>query len=75
MTDRRLPPLRMAPDLRVRPWAGARLAPAEQHIGEACIPSVKAGDQVARGDVVGRPPVRDGRPALGDLITWTDLEL
>jgi mannose-6-phosphate isomerase len=25
----------MAPDLRVRPWAGARLAPADAHIGEA----------------------------------------
>jgi mannose-6-phosphate isomerase len=35
MTDLRILPLRIAPDLRVRPWAGDRLAPAEQHIGEA----------------------------------------
>jgi mannose-6-phosphate isomerase len=35
MTDHRLAPLRMAPDLRVRPWAGDRLAPADAQIGEA----------------------------------------
>lgn len=35
MTDARFAPLRMAPDLRVRPWAGDRLAAADAHIGEA----------------------------------------
>lgn len=35
MTDSHLSPLHLSPDLRVRPWAGNRLAPADQHIGEA----------------------------------------
>lgn len=39
--------------------------PLKQHLGEACRPTVRPGESVARGQVVGRPPVRDGKPALG----------
>lgn len=37
----------------------------KQHIGAPCEPVVKAGDRVARGQAVGRPPVANGKPALG----------
>jgi Na+-translocating ferredoxin:NAD+ oxidoreductase RnfC subunit len=37
----------------------------KQHIGAPCEPTVAAGDRVAKGQVVGRPPVTDGKPALG----------
>lgn len=37
----------------------------KQHLGAPCEPVVKAGDRVAKGQVVGRPPVTDGKPALG----------
>jgi Na+-translocating ferredoxin:NAD+ oxidoreductase RnfC subunit len=37
----------------------------KQHVGEACEPTVNVGAKVKTGDVVGRPPVRDGTPALG----------
>lgn len=36
-----------------------------QHIGAECEPTVKPGEAVSRGQVVGRPPVNDGKPALG----------
>jgi Na+-translocating ferredoxin:NAD+ oxidoreductase RnfC subunit len=39
--------------------------PLKQHIGAPCEPTVAAGDPVAKGQVVGRPPVTDGKPALG----------
>jgi Na+-translocating ferredoxin:NAD+ oxidoreductase RnfC subunit len=39
--------------------------PLKQHIGEPCEPAVAAGQRVTTGQVVGRPPVREGRPALG----------
>ncbi|MFO0889004.1 MAG: SLBB domain-containing protein [Isosphaeraceae bacterium] len=39
--------------------------PLKQHLGEPCQPTVQVGQPVVRGQVVGRPPVRDGRPALG----------
>ncbi|WP_165227361.1 4Fe-4S dicluster domain-containing protein [Aquisphaera insulae] len=52
--------------LRAGTLAASRVGiPLKQHIGEPCLPSVGPGDPVARGDVVGRPPMRDGRPALG----------
>jgi mannose-6-phosphate isomerase len=57
MTDPRLAPLRMAPDLRVRPWAGDRLAPADAHIGEAWLAGPWSA--VADGPFAGR--------TLGDL--------
>ena len=37
----------------------------KQHIGAACEPAVGAGDRVSRGQLVGRRPVADGKPALG----------
>lgn len=39
--------------------------PLKQHAGSPCEPVVTVGQQVSRGDVVGRPPVVDGKPALG----------
>ncbi len=37
----------------------------KQHIGAPCEPVVEVGQRVSKGQVVGRPPVRDGKPALG----------
>ncbi|RMF94945.1 MAG: electron transport complex protein RnfC, partial [Planctomycetota bacterium] len=37
----------------------------KQHIGAPCEPTVAVGDAVEVGTVVGRPPVSDGKPALG----------
>lgn len=37
----------------------------KQHIGAPCEAIVKAGDRVTKGQVLGRPPVKDGKPALG----------
>jgi len=37
----------------------------KQHIGAACRPVVGPGDRVTAGQPVGRPPVTDGKPALG----------
>jgi len=37
----------------------------KQHVGAPCEPTVKAGAKVKEGDVLGRPPVTDGKPALG----------
>jgi Na+-translocating ferredoxin:NAD+ oxidoreductase RnfC subunit len=37
----------------------------KQHIGEPCQPTVQLGRRVAKGQVVGRPSMHDGRPALG----------
>ena len=37
----------------------------KQHIGAACEPVVKVGDRVTTGQVVGRRPISDGKPALG----------
>jgi len=42
--------------------AGIKL---KQHIGAACEPTVEPGAKVAVGDVVGRPPVTNGKAALG----------
>lgn len=49
-----------------------RLMPAEkvgialkQHIGAPCEAVVRVGERVVKGHVVGRPPVTDGKPALG----------
>jgi Na+-translocating ferredoxin:NAD+ oxidoreductase RnfC subunit len=39
--------------------------PLKQHLGAACEPVVRPGDRVAKGQAVGRPPVVDGKPALG----------
>jgi len=37
----------------------------KQHLGAPCEPAVDAGQQVSNGQVVGRVPVKDGKPALG----------
>jgi Na+-translocating ferredoxin:NAD+ oxidoreductase RnfC subunit len=39
--------------------------PLKQHVGAPCEPLVSVGDLVRRGQPVGRPPVSDGKPALG----------
>ena len=37
----------------------------KQHVGAPCEPVVSVGDRVTKGQVVGRPPQSDGKPALG----------
>ena len=37
----------------------------KQHAGVACEPVVKPGERVSKGQVVGRPPLSGGKPALG----------
>jgi len=39
--------------------------PLKQHIGEPCQPIVQGGQRASRGQCIGRPPVPDGKPALG----------
>ncbi len=57
--------------LNVGPLRGELLPAAKvgiklkQHVGAACTPLVKVGDRVAKGQALGRPPVGNGKPALG----------
>jgi Na+-translocating ferredoxin:NAD+ oxidoreductase RnfC subunit len=37
----------------------------KQHVGAPCEAQVTVGQQVSKGQVVGRPAVNDGKPALG----------
>ena len=37
----------------------------KQHLGAPCEPVVSVGDRVTKGQPLGRPPVVDGKPALG----------
>ena len=37
----------------------------KQHVGAPCQPVVAVGDRVRKGQAVGRPPVTNGKPALG----------
>ncbi|MFO0909227.1 MAG: 4Fe-4S dicluster domain-containing protein [Isosphaeraceae bacterium] len=37
----------------------------KQHVGAPCMSVVREGERVSRGQVVGRPPEVDGKPALG----------
>ncbi len=37
----------------------------KQHIGAPCEPAVNVGDRVTKGQVLGRPPIANGKPALG----------
>ena len=37
----------------------------KQHIGAPCEPTVKPSESVRRGQAIARPPVQDGKPALG----------
>ncbi len=39
--------------------------PLKQHVGAPCEPAVEVGQQVSAGTLLGRPPVVDGKPALG----------
>jgi Na+-translocating ferredoxin:NAD+ oxidoreductase RnfC subunit len=37
----------------------------KQHVGAPCQPIVAVGDRVKKGQTVGRPPMTNGKPALG----------
>jgi len=37
----------------------------KQHVGAPCEPAVKVGEHVRKGQPVGRPPLKDGKSALG----------
>lgn len=37
----------------------------KQHVGAPCEAVVSVGDRVTKGQMIGRPPVADGKPALG----------
>jgi Na+-translocating ferredoxin:NAD+ oxidoreductase RnfC subunit len=37
----------------------------KQHLGAPCEPTVKQGERVKKGQMVGRPPIANGKPALG----------
>lgn len=88
MTDPRTTPLRMAPDLRVRPWAGSRLAPASEHIGEAWLagPASRVLDGPAAGrtldelaaamgvDLVGTRGLVHGRGGFPVLVKLIDAD-
>ncbi|MCC6832855.1 MAG: class I mannose-6-phosphate isomerase [Thermoleophilia bacterium] len=67
MTDPRLTPLRMTPDLRVRPWAGDRLAPADQGIGEAWLagPWSAVAEGPFSGRTLGELAAELGEPLIG----------
>jgi Na+-translocating ferredoxin:NAD+ oxidoreductase RnfC subunit len=53
-------PLR--PELLAAAKVGIKL---KQHVGAPCEATVKPGQAVKIGDPVGRPPMKDGKPALG----------
>ncbi len=40
----------------------------KQHIGAGCEPAVKEGQHVTKGQVIGRAPVANGKPALGASV-------
>ena len=40
----------------------------KQHLGAPCEPLVNAGDRVKKGQTIGRPPVNNGKPALGAAV-------
>ena len=40
----------------------------KQHIGAPCEPVITKGDHVSKGQVVGKRPVQDGKPALGTPV-------
>jgi Na+-translocating ferredoxin:NAD+ oxidoreductase RnfC subunit len=40
----------------------------KQHVGTACQSVVQPGQQVAKGQVLGRPPAANGKPALGTPV-------
>jgi Na+-translocating ferredoxin:NAD+ oxidoreductase RnfC subunit len=47
----------------------ARVAiPLRQHIGAPCEPVVTVGQAVKHGDLLGRQPIRDGKPVVGATV-------
>jgi Na+-translocating ferredoxin:NAD+ oxidoreductase RnfC subunit len=40
----------------------------KQHLGTACEPLVGVGQRVSKGQLLGRPPVTGGKPALGAAV-------
>jgi Na+-translocating ferredoxin:NAD+ oxidoreductase RnfC subunit len=40
----------------------------KQHVGAPCESLVKVGDRVQKGQTIGRPPVSNGKPALGAAV-------
>jgi Na+-translocating ferredoxin:NAD+ oxidoreductase RnfC subunit len=40
----------------------------KQHIGAPCDPVVHVGQRVKKGQVVGRPPLNNGKPAMGAAV-------
>ena len=40
----------------------------KQHIGAPCVVEVSVGDRVVKGQVLGKRPISDGKPALGAPI-------
>ncbi|MEN6557808.1 MAG: 4Fe-4S dicluster domain-containing protein [Thermoguttaceae bacterium] len=77
MANRKAPTSRLMTKLGLRPFrnvgplrdvalsadrVGIKL---KQHVGAPCEPVVAVGDRVKRGQPVGRPPMKDGKPALG----------
>ena len=50
------------PELLATDKVGIKL---KQHIGAPCEPVVAVDDRVGKGQVLGRPPVGNGKPALG----------
>ena len=77
MANRKAPTKRLLQKLgltgfqNVGPMAAGLLATAKvgialkQHVGVPCEATVAAGAKVKAGQEVGRPPVKDGKPALG----------
>lgn len=52
----------LLPDLLPTDKVGIKL---KQHIGAPCEPMVAVGERVGKGQVLGRPPVNNGKPAMG----------
>ncbi len=52
----------LLPELLATNKVGIKL---KQHIGAPCEPVVSTGDRVNKGQVIGRPPMNNGKPAMG----------
>ena len=77
MRNRKAPMTRLIQKLGLRQFHNVgplkpELLPAEkvgiklkQHIGAPCEPVVAVGDRVNKGQAIGRPPLSNGRPAMG----------
>ncbi len=66
MTKLGLKEFRNVGPLRQEPLAVTKVGiKLKQHIGVPCEPVVQFGEQVERGHAVGRPPIMNGKPAMG----------